>query len=83
MKKISELVTITGGSILENSSTIVEAIITTNGWDKTFIPAVLEMSSELKVSVINTYEFMVHENIPKHTIRRALDGIVIPHIPQK
>ena len=81
MKTIKELVTIES-SLLKQSVEIVRAIIHENKWQKTFIPNALEMTDEIRIVVINTYEYLVSENIPKHIIRGTLDGIVIPFIDQ-
>jgi len=89
MKTIKELKK-SEGSLIENATEIIENMISENGWGKTFVPEVLSMSDELKMSVINTYEHMVFRNrkaLSKTAnsgkiaeIRAALDGIIIPHI---
>ena len=80
MKTIKEMVTI-HTSLLEQSAEIIEAIVSENKWEKTWIPRSLELTGEIRMAVVNTYEYLVYENTPKHIIRGALDGIVIPNIP--
>ena len=82
MKTIKELATIKT-SLLEQSTEIIEAIVSENKWGKTWIPKALELTDEIRMAVINTYEHLVYENTPKHIIRGALDGIVIPNIPNR
>lgn len=78
MKTVREL-KISEGSLIECSQEIIKNMIRENKWEKTFIPDVLDMNDEIKMSVINTYEHLIYQNTPIHIIRATLDGIVIPH----
>lgn len=67
------------GTLLECSCEIIQNMIAENKWENTFIPGARGMSDEVRMSMINTYDQLVHEKTPRRVIREALDGIVIPH----